>query len=119
MHRAPVWYFQEVFTAATALFSPEPTTCFVTTPRIDISGIEKVIVATRKVRVVQENPESVEALLGDKGKHVLVEVIDLIVGASLRRRWPLTHVEIARVVLALRLFGRVQPTLAVRLGSWT
>lgn len=72
-------------------------TYFVTAPRIVISGFYETGITTRKTRVMYKKQEAIEALLGDKGKHVLSRVIELIEGASLKSGWPLRHVEVAHV----------------------
>lgn len=70
---------------------------FVTTPRVDISGLYKADITVPRIRVVHKKRASVDALLGDKGRLLLANVIDLAEDASLKQNWPLNHVEVIYV----------------------
>lgn len=94
---APLARFGYAATAEAIVFTPEVgiyPTYFVTTPRIGISGFYEISITTPKMRVVYKKQKAIEALLGDRGKHVLRRVIDLMKDASREQNWPLTHVEV-------------------------
>lgn len=97
---APLARFGYATTTEAIVFTPETgiySTYFVTAPRIDISGFYEISITTPKTRVVYKKQKTIEALLGDRGKHVLQRVIGLIEDASQEQSWPLTHVEVTPI----------------------
>ena len=94
---APLECFQGVVTSTTLVFAFDPEFYLITAPRTDINGLYKTSTAIPKTEIVYKSPESVEALLGDEGKHVLEKVIGLIENASQKQDWPLTRVEVNHV----------------------
>lgn len=97
---APLARFGYATTAEAIVFTPEVgiySIYFVTAPRIDISGFYGISITTPKTKVVYKKQEAIEALLGDRGKHVLRRVIDLMEDTSREQNWPLTHVEVSPI----------------------
>jgi len=98
--RAPLARFKYATTAGTIVFSPEVggiySTYLVTTPRINIS-FDEINITTPKTKVVYKKQKAIEALLSDRGKHVLQRVLDLMEDTSWEQKWPLTHVEVTPI----------------------
>lgn len=82
-----------VFTSDVHAYYPN----FVTAPRGDISGLYKAGITGPRIRVVHKKRASVDALLGNKGRRLLADVIDLAEDASLKQNWPLNHMEVIYV----------------------
>jgi len=70
---------------------------FTTAPGVDISGLYKAGRTAPRTRVVHMKRASVDALLGNKGRRLLTDVIDLAEDASLKQNWPLNHMEVIYV----------------------
>ncbi len=96
---APLARFGYVTTAEAIVFTSEVGiySYFITVPRIDISDFYEISITTPRTKVVYKKQKAIEALLGDRGKHVLRRVIDLMEDTSREQNWPLTHVEVTPI----------------------
>lgn len=97
--RLPLARLGTATTAEATILTPDEAvyTYFVTAPRIDFSGFYETGIITPRRKVVYKKQGAVKALLGDKGKHTLSRVTELIEGTSHKNDWPLLHVEVTYV----------------------
>jgi len=96
----PLALFQDVATTATIVFTSDTlfyNTYFITASGVDISGWYEISSTIPRIKVVYKKRESIEALLGDRGKRVLRRVIDLMEDTSRQQNWTLTHVEVTPI----------------------
>lgn len=96
----PLALLQNVAANTEVLFTSEPIancTYYITAPKVDISGYEYNLINHQRVRVTYKSRESIEVLLGDKGKLILKKIIDLIEGTAQKHNWPLSNIEVTYI----------------------